>query len=151
MGTLGMVTRYVNQHGATVGLIIGEISGFTMMVLTNLPAKKAAHDTCMIRKFTTDKAAICTNIQWCGMNSTDRWDISNELNKDMLGQQNWAETCTKSNDWSFGMNILQISYTYYSTFQLILTTVVALAVSAVTQAKSKSIEDRLLIPALRRK
>ena len=74
--TLGMITRCVNQYGATIGLILGEISGFTLMILTNLPAKKAAHDTCMIRKFTTDKTPACENIQWCGMNSTERWSIT---------------------------------------------------------------------------
>merc|ERR1739848_511218 len=112
-----------------------------MMILTNLPDKKAAHDTCMIRKFTSDKTAACENIQWCDKESVDRWNITNELNEDMKGTTNWAETCTKSNDWSFGMNILQMSYTYYSMFQLILTTIVALTVSAFTQSKSKPVED----------
>ena len=103
----------------------------------------------MTKRFTADGTSACENLAWCGYNQTNRWDASTKLTDDMLGEQNWADTCEKSKDWSFGMDILQISYTYYSTVQMIITIIIAVVVSFLTQSKSKQVEDRLLIPALR--
>merc|ERR1712226_945200 len=112
--------------------------------------KKDENDACMTRRFTKDQTPSCENLKWCDVNQTVRWDVGRKVDDDMLGVVDWASTCTKSESWSFGMSILQISYTYYSTVQLIFTCIIAIVVSLATKSKTKEVEDRLLIPAIRK-